>query len=133
MGSRIRTKPAVVQTSATLWKSRRRSDSAAFMNHETRYRLLRIILFFSAFAWSISVIGVFATWESASGLLQGLGAKPVAYDPMLDYWLRMASGAFALVGIGFFLAAFRPRKYAVILPWLGWLMVIEGVILLVHG
>lgn len=73
------------------------------------------------------------TWETAAGALQGMGAKPLAYDPMLDYWLRMASGAFALVGTGYLLLAIYPRKFAVMLAWFGWIMVIEGLVLLVHG
>jgi FtsH-binding integral membrane protein len=103
------------------------------MNDASRSRLLRIVLLFCGAAWGVSVVGVFLTWESAERALQGLGARPIEYDPMLDYWLRMAAGAFALVGAGFLLAAIYPRKYAVILPWLGWLMLVEGIVLLVHG
>ena len=77
-----------------------------------RLRLLRMLLFFSAFAWGISIVGVFVPWSIAVELLQGLGLKNVAYDPMLDYWLRMASGAFFLVGILFLLFAVNPKKYA---------------------
>ncbi len=98
-----------------------------------KLRLLRLILLFSAFVWGISAFGVFMTWETAAGALQGMGANPIAYDPMLDYWLRMASGAFALVGTGYLLLAIYPRKFAVMLAWFGWIMVIEGVVLLVHG
>jgi len=103
------------------------------MSNEKRYRLLRIVLLFCALAWGISISGVFLKWDSAANFLEGLGAKPIAYDPMLDYWLRMASGAFALVGGGFLVTAISPRKFAVILPWLGWMMVVEGVVLLAHG
>jgi hypothetical protein len=103
------------------------------MSHQTRFRLLRLALLFSAFVWGISAFGVFLKWETAAGALQGMGAKPIAYDPMLDYWLRMASGAFALVGTGYLLLAIYPRKFAAILAWFGWIMVVEGMILLVHG
>lgn len=72
-------------------------------------------------------------WETAAGALQGMGAKPISYDPMLDYWLRMASGAFTLVGSGYFLLAIYPRKFSAMLPWFGWIMVVEGIILLTHG
>jgi hypothetical protein len=61
-------------------------------------RLLRLFLGFAAFAWGISVVGVFLSWSAAAEALQGLGAQPIVYDRMLDYWLRMAAGAFALVG-----------------------------------
>ena len=88
---------------------------------------------FSAFVWGVSALGIFLKWETAAGVLQGIGAKPIAYDPMLDYWLRMASGAFALVGTGYLLLAISPRKYAVMLAWFGWIMIAEGMILLTHG
>lgn len=91
------------------------------------------MLVFSAFVWGVSAFGVFLKWETAFGALQGMGAKPIAYDPMLDYWLRMASGAFALVGTGYLLLAISPRKYAVMLAWFGWIMIAEGMILLTHG
>jgi hypothetical protein len=52
---------------------------------------------------------------------------------MLDYWLRMASGAFTLVGCWFLVLMMRPTKYYATIPWFGGLMVIEGLILLIHG
>ncbi len=103
------------------------------MSPALKLRLLRVALVFSALVWGVSAFGVFLKWEAAAAALQGMGAKPIAYDPMLDYWLRMASGAFALVGTGFLLLAIFPRKYAVMLPWFGWIMIVEGVILLTHG
>lgn len=103
------------------------------MSKALQFRLLRVVLLFSAFVWGVSAFGIFMKWEAAAGALQGMGAKPIAYDPMLDYWLRMASGAFALVGTGYLLLAIFPRKYAVMLPWFGWIMILEGIILLTHG
>lgn len=96
-------------------------------------RLLRLFLGFSAFAWGVSAAGVFVSWQEAEKLLEGLGAKPIAYDPMLDYWLRMAAGAFALVGLWYLLLALWPKKFSVAVPWFGVLMLLEGLILLVHG
>ncbi len=96
-------------------------------------RLLRLFLGFAAFAWGVSVFGVFLAWPAAEEALQGLGARPIGYDRMLDYWLRMASGAFALVGVWYLVLALRPQRYAAAIPWFGGLMVVEGVILLVHG
>jgi hypothetical protein len=103
------------------------------MSPALQFRLLRVALVFSALVWGVSAFGVFLKWEIAADALQGMGAKPIAYDPMLDYWLRMASGAFTLVGTGYLLLAANPRKYAVMLPWFGWIMVAEGIVLLAHG
>ena len=96
-------------------------------------RLLRLLLGFAAFAWGISAVGVFVSWSKAVELLQGLGAKPIAYDPMLDYWLRMAAGAFSLVGCWYLVLMIWPRKFHAAIPWFGALMIVEGIILLVHG
>ena len=96
-------------------------------------RLLRLFLGFSAFAWGISAVGVFVSWPEADKLLEGLGARPIAYDPMLDYWLRMAAGAFALVGGWYLILTIWPRKFRAAIPWFGALMLVEGLILLVHG
>jgi hypothetical protein len=96
-------------------------------------RLLKMFLAFAAVAWGVSVFGVFLSWSKASQLLQGLGAKPIAYDPMLDYWLRMVSGAFFLVGVLYLVLMWHPQKYQNIIPSFGWLMIAEGVVLLAHG
>jgi hypothetical protein len=96
-------------------------------------RLLRLFLGFAAVAWGVSVAGVFLSWSAAADALQGLGAKPVTYDPMLDYWLRMASGAFALVGAWYLVLMIWPGKFAAVIPWFGALMLVEGCILLFHG
>ena len=96
-------------------------------------RLLRLFLGFAAVAWGISVVGVFVSWAAANDALQGLGAHPITYDPMLDYSLRMAAGAFALLGGWYFVLMIWPRKFQAAIPWFGGLMLVEGVILLVHG
>ena len=98
-----------------------------------RFQLLRGFLGFAAFVWGVSVCGVFSTWDAAANALSGMGAQPIAYDRMLDYWLRMASGAFALIGVGYLLLAINPRKHASVLPWSGWLMIVEGAVLAFHG
>lgn len=96
-------------------------------------RLLRLFLGFTAFGWGISAVGVFISWSQAESLLQGLGAKPINYDPMLDYWLRMASSAFTLVGVWYLALMIWSKKFCAAIPWFGFLMLVEGVILLVHG
>ncbi len=62
-----------------------------------------------------------------------MGANLIAYDRMLNYWLPIAPGAFALVGTDYLLLAISPLKYAVMLPWFGYIMIAEGVILLSQG
>ncbi|MGA2747927.1 MAG: hypothetical protein ABSG59_04045 [Verrucomicrobiota bacterium] len=96
-------------------------------------RFLRMFLGFAAFAWGVSVFGVFLSWPAASQALQGLGAQTIVYDRMLEYWLRMAAGAFTLIGCWYLVLMISPRKFHVAIPWFGGLMLAEGVILLVHG
>jgi hypothetical protein len=103
------------------------------LSNSALLRFLRIFLLFAAFARGVSAFGVFSPWDAAAQALRGMGAKHITYDRMLDYWLRMASGAFKFVGIGYLLPAINPRKHASILPWSGWLMLIEGAVLAIHG
>lgn len=101
--------------------------------HLMPLRLLRLFLLFSALGWGVCLVGVFASWPQINSMAQGLGAQPIAYDPMLDYWVRMICGAFTLVGIWYLMLALWPRKFAAAIPWFGWLMMVEGVILLISG
>ena len=103
------------------------------MDPALRFRLLRTILFFCALVWGVAVYGVFAHWDNAAGALRILGATEIAYQPLLDYWLRMAAGAFTLIGFSYLMVSVNPRKYAAVIVWLGWLMVMEGLVLLTHG
>jgi len=45
----------------------------------------------------------------------------------------MAAGPFTLVGGWYLVLAIWPTKYWPVIPWFGALMLIEGVVLLVHG
>jgi hypothetical protein len=108
-------------------------DTRFSIDKSMKLRLLRLILGFAAFAWGVSAVGVFVSWSKATELLEGLGAKPIAYDPMLDYWLRMAAGAFALVGCWYLVLMLWPQKFHAAIPFFGAIMIVEGIILLVHG
>ena len=96
-------------------------------------RLLRLFLGFASLTWGASVFGVFSSWSAAAEALQGLGAQPIAYDRMLDYWLRMAAGAFTLIGCWFLVLMIWPQRFQPAIPWFGGFMLVEGAILLVHG
>jgi len=96
-------------------------------------RLLRLFLGFASITWGVSVFGIFVSWSAASQLLQKLGAHPIAYDRMLDYWLRMTAGAFTLIGCWCLILMVWPKKYYIAIPWFGAFMFIEGIVLLVHG
>lgn len=87
----------------------------------------------AAATWGAAVFGTFVSWDRAAAALEDFGAKPVAYDRMLDYWLRMASGAFALIGALYVLLMLKPRRFRDVIPWFGAFACAEGILLLVHG
>lgn len=95
--------------------------------------LLRAFLALGAITWGAAAPGVFLSWSFAAGTMESLGAAPIPYDRMLEYWLRMASGAFALVGCIYLLLLLWPQRFREIIPWMGAFGLCEGVILLVYG
>lgn len=98
-----------------------------------KFFLLRLFLVTGAFGWGVSVLMIVAPWGIAAEALYGLGAAKIQYCPMLDYWLRMAAGAFTMIGILFAISAVKPEKYRVLIPILGYLNIFEGLILLTYG
>ena len=109
------------------------SELHTFPNTDVPIKLLRIFLGLAAITWLAAVPAVFMTWDAAAAAMEGFGARPIEYDKMLDYWLRMASCAFALIGCLYLLPTFNPPKFQAFIPWLGLLALIEGIVLLVHG
>jgi hypothetical protein len=96
-------------------------------------RILQLLLFCGGFGFFISIFGVFMPWSSVAEQLEGLGAKELPADPMLNYWLRMQSGGNTLVGVFFFVLALNPMKYRNVLSFAWILLIGEGCILLVWG
>jgi hypothetical protein len=75
-------------------------------------RILRLGLILSACGWCISFFFTFVPWDVAANQLYDMGANKIAYDPLLDYWLRMASSAFGCIGIASALACMWPTRFA---------------------
>ena len=98
-----------------------------------KLRLLRLLLFASAFAWGASVVCVLLPWPMAVLAMQGLGAGELPADPMLNYWLRMAAGVFTGVGLFFLVLGVRPHQYANVIGLAGGMMFVEGLVLLGYG
>lgn len=95
--------------------------------------ICRLVLLAASFGWGVSVLGVFLPWSVTATGLEGLGAGAIPNDPMLDYWSRMACGAFTIIGSLYAAILIAPHKYAVMIPLMAWLTIGEGVILLVSG
>jgi hypothetical protein len=104
------------------------------MNKPTQLILLRLFLLAAAGGWGATVVGVFLPWDFALEHLQLFGgAGAIPDDPMLNYWMRMAAGAFGMIGMLFLVAAWKPQQYANIIPLLGLLNLGEGLMLLAWG
>ncbi len=95
--------------------------------------ILRMFLGCAAFAWGVSVVAIFLSWGTVEQALRGMGAKTLTYDRMLDYWLRMTATAFGFIGCLFLVLMIWPRKFHAAIPWFGGFMLVQGVVLLVHG
>ncbi|MFD0892748.1 hypothetical protein KBB96_15100 [Luteolibacter ambystomatis] len=74
-------------------------------------RILRLGLLCSACGWGISFWFTFVPWQNAAEQLRAMGAKPLHYDPLLDYWLKMASSVFGCIGLASALACWKPDAF----------------------
>jgi len=81
--------------------------------------VLRLGLLASAAGWGISFFFTFSTWEIATNQLYDMGANTIPYDPLLNYWLKMASAAFGCIGIASALACARPHAYVGLIRLMG--------------
>lgn len=81
--------------------------------------ILRLGLLVAACGWGISFYFTFAPWNTAVAQLQDMGANEITDDPLLDYWLRMASSAFGCIGIAAALACARPTCFEGLIRLLG--------------
>ncbi len=75
-----------------------------------KYILLRLSLLIGAIGWGMSFVFTFTGWNRSVSILQGMGADPITYQPLLDYWLKMASATFGLIGLFFFWCFLRIEK-----------------------
>ncbi len=73
--------------------------------------VLRLGLAVAAFGWGISFAFTFAGWDTAVYHLHAMGARELHYQPMMDYWLRMASVVFGCIGLAAALACWKPEQY----------------------
>lgn len=98
-----------------------------------KMRILRILLIASAVACGATLPGAFAPWFLVEGAMNDLGSNTPIHDPMMQYWIRMACGAYGLVGIVFLVIAVNPHRHAAIVPILGGLMTAEGLLIGFHA
>ena len=93
----------------------------------------RIFLLAGAIGWGISILGVLLPWSVMDIVLQNMGAASPITDVQVQYWFRMATGAWSIIGFLYLIVLLKPQKYNNLIPLLGWGTLFEGIVLLIHG
>ena len=88
----------------------------------------KILLTAGAIGWGIAVLGVLLPWNWIALMLQNMGATAPVTDPQLQYWFRMATGAWSIIGFLFLVVLLFPSKYRNLLPLLAIGTLFEGVV-----
>ena len=92
---------------------------------------LRLGLLLSAIGWGISFFFTFTPWNVAADQLDGMGAGPIPYNPLADYWLKMASSVFGCIGIASAMACARPIFFQSLITLLGPFHFVIGITLVI--
>jgi hypothetical protein len=93
----------------------------------------RLLLLAGALGWGIAVLGVLLPWKWILPMLQSMGSAYDFSDHHARYWMRMACGAWSIIGFLFLMALLKPAKYGNMIPLLAIASIFEGVTLLFHG
>ena len=93
----------------------------------------RIFLLAGAIGWGISIFGVLLPWSVMDIVLQNMGAASPVTDVQVQYWFRMATGAWSIIGFLYLIVLLKPQKYNNLISLLARGTVFEGIVLLIHG
>ena len=93
----------------------------------------RIFLLAGAIGWGVSILGVLLPWSVMDIVLQNMGAASPITDVQVQYWFRMATGAWSIIGFLYLMVLLKPQKYNNLISLLAWGTVFEGIVLLIHG
>ena len=93
----------------------------------------RIFLLAGAIGWGVSILGVLLPWSVMDIVLQNMGTAAPITDLQIQYWFRMATGAWSIIGFLYLMVLLKPQKYNNLIPLLGWGTLFEGIVLLLHG
>lgn len=98
-----------------------------------RNRISRFFLLLAAVGWGISFVFTFSSWSKGTDLLCNMGAQPIKYQPLLDYWLKMASSVFGCLGLMFFVCFLNPVENRKTIRLLSLLSIFVGVTLAISA
>ena len=93
----------------------------------------RIFLLTGAIGWGVSILGVLLPWSVMDIVLQNMGAASPVTDVHVQYWFRMATTAWSIIGFLYLIVLLKPQKYNNLIPLLAWGTLFEGIVLLIHG
>ena len=93
----------------------------------------RIFLLAGAIGWGVSILGVLLPWSVMDIVLQNMGAASPITDVQVQYWFRMATGAWSIIGFLYLIVLLKPQKYNNLIPLLAWGTLFEGIVVLIHG
>ena len=93
----------------------------------------RIFLLAGAIGWGVSILGVLLPWSVMDIVLQNMGASAPVTDVHVQYWFRMATTAWSIIGFLYLIVLLKPQKYNNLIPLLVGGTLFEGIVLLIHG
>lgn len=93
-------------------------------------RVIKLGLFVSTFGWGISFFFTVEPWGMAVDRLYQMGAEPIPYQPLLAYWLKMASAVFGCLGVASAFCFLRPERLIEVIRLLVPLHLIVGATLI---
>ena len=93
----------------------------------------RIFLLAGALGWGISILGVLLPWSVMDVILQNMGATAPVADLQIQYWFRMATAGWSIIGFLYLMVLLKPQKYNNLIPLLAYGTLFEGIVLLIHG
>jgi len=76
----------------------------------------RLFLLAGAGGWGISILGILLSWPRMNRILQNMGTITPVTDPQIQYWFRMATGGWSIIGFFFLVAFLKPDKYKNLVP-----------------
>ena len=83
----------------------------------------RIFLLAGVIGWGISLLGVLLPWSVMDIVLQNMGAKAPVSDLQIQYWFRMATGAWSIIGF-FYLSCFTRAGFPEVSVWISTLILL---------
>ena len=100
---------------------------------DRRERVLQMVLLIAGVGWGLSFLFLFWQWQSSVVALKMMGCRSLDDDPFLHYWMRVIGTIFGCFGLFCGWIAIRPKPYRLIIPWIGWVHLVCGLVTVVSA